>query len=102
MSSRDSSTKSDKAGSGMTADFAGRRILLVEDSPVVGPFTADILGELGFQVVGPALNMAAARELIEGEGFDAAILDVHIRGERVFGLLDLLETRGIPFILTSG
>lgn len=86
----------------MTADFAGRRILLVEDSPVVGPFTAEILADLGCEVVGPAPNMAAARELIDEEAFDAAILDVHIRGERVFGLLDLLEGRGVPFLLTSG
>jgi hypothetical protein len=27
---------------------------------------------------------------------------VHIRGERVFPLLDLLEGRGVPFLLTSG
>jgi DNA-binding NtrC family response regulator len=86
----------------VTAAVTGRRILLVEDSPVVGPFTADILADLGWEVIGPAPNMAAARELIDGETFDAAILDVHIRGERVFPLLDLLEGRGVPFLLTSG
>jgi DNA-binding NtrC family response regulator len=84
------------------AALSGRRILLVEDSPVVGPFTADILADLGCEVIGPAPNMAAARELIDGEMFDAAILDVHIRGERVFPLLDLLEGRGVPFLMTSG
>ena len=46
--------------------------------------------------------MATARELIENESFDAAIMDVHIRGERVFGLCEMLEKRGIPFLLTSG
>jgi hypothetical protein len=29
-------------------------------------------------------------------------MDVHIRGERVFPLSDLLDSRGVPFILTSG
>jgi CheY-like chemotaxis protein len=86
----------------MTAELSGRRILLVEDSPVVAPFTADILGDLGCEVVGPAPNMAAARELVDEEAFDAAIMDVHIRGERVFPLCELLEERGIPFLLTSG
>jgi hypothetical protein len=43
-----------------------------------------------------------ARELIEGEGFDAALVDIHIRGERVFGLCEMLEAKGVPFILTSG
>jgi CheY-like chemotaxis protein len=86
----------------VTAELQGRRILLVEDSPVVGPFTADILTDLGCVPVGPAPNMASARELIDGDQFDAAIMDVHIRGERVFPLCDLLVAKGVPFVLTSG
>jgi CheY-like chemotaxis protein len=82
--------------------LGGRRILVIEDSPVVAPFIADVLGDLGCSVVGPAPNMAAARELLDGEDFDAAILDVHIRGERVFPLCDLLAAKGVPFVLTSG
>jgi CheY-like chemotaxis protein len=82
--------------------LGGRRILVIEDSPVVAPFTADVLGDLGCSVVGPAPNMAAARELLDGQDFDAAILDVHIRGERVFPLCDLLAAKGVPFVLTSG
>ena len=81
---------------------AGHRILVVEDSPVVAPFTVSVLEELGCTAVGPAPTLASARELIENETFDAAIMDVHIRGERVFGLCDLLEARNIPFLLTSG
>ena len=75
---------------------------MVEDSPVVAPLTAEILGELDCEVVGPAPNMAAARELIEGGGIDAALMDVHIRRERVFPLCEMLEANGIPFVLTSG
>jgi CheY-like chemotaxis protein len=82
--------------------FAGRRILLVEDSPVVAPFTVDLLTELGCNVVGSAPNIAAARELIERETIDAALLDVHIRGERVFPMCELLDRKGVPFALTSG
>jgi len=68
----------------------------------VGPFTADLLEDLGCAVVGPAPNLAAARELIEEQDFDAALVDIHIRGERVFGLCEMLEAKGVPFILTSG
>jgi hypothetical protein len=46
--------------------------------------------------------MAAAREMIEDELFDAAIMDVHIRGERVFPLCEALAAKGVPFVLTSG
>jgi CheY-like chemotaxis protein len=100
MSSRDSST--DQPSGGQRPELARRRILVVEDSPVVGPFTVDMLADLGCDVVGPAPNIAAARALIEGGEFDAALMDVHIRGERVFPLCDLLEARKIPFVLTSG
>jgi len=68
----------------------------------VGPFTADLLEDLGCAVVGPAPNLAAARELIEEQDFDAALVDLHIRGERVFGLCEMLEAKDVPFILTSG
>ena len=83
-------------------DLSGKRILVVEDSPVVGPFTVDLLHDLGCEVVGPAPNMAAGRELIEQADPDAALMDVHIRGERVFPLCDELEAKGVPFVLTSG
>ncbi len=69
---------------------------------MVGPFTADLLEDLGCSVVGPAPNMAAARELIDEEKFDAALVDVHIRGERVFPLCEVLAARGVPFVFTSG
>jgi CheY-like chemotaxis protein len=101
MSSRVSSTRNRRKPAAKP-DLTGKRILVVEDSPVVAPFTADILDELGCAVVGPAPNMAAARELIEGETLDGALMDVHIRGERVFPLCDMLESRAVPFILTSG
>ncbi len=101
MSSPGSFTKA-RAKVSAAPGLGGRRILVIEDSPVFTLFTADVLGDLGCSVVGPAPNMAAARELLEGEDFDAAILDVHIRGERVFPLCDLLAARGVPFVLTSG
>ena len=79
-----------------------RRILLIEDSPVVAPYTVDVLTELGFTVVGTAPNMASARELIDSEKIDGALVDIHIRGERVFPLCELLAAKSIPFVLTSG
>ena len=69
---------------------------------MVGPFTVDLLGELGCEVVGPAPNMAAARELVEAGAFDAAMVDIHIRGERVFPLCEMLVARHVPFLFTSG
>jgi len=100
MSSRDLSIEG--STDGVKPALAGRRILVVEDSPVVGPLTVDVLGELGCDVVGPAPNMAAARVLVEAGGFDAALMDVHIRGERVFPLCETLNSKRVPFLFTSG
>ena len=69
---------------------------------MVAPFTAEVLAELGCVVVGPAPNMAAARELAETGQFDGALVDVHIRGERVFPICEILNGRDVPFIFTSG
>jgi CheY-like chemotaxis protein len=101
MSSRDSSIKTRRPPPAKP-DLKGRRILLIEDSPVVGPFTADLLEEIGCAVVGPAPNMAAARELVEAGEFDGALIDIHIRGERVFPLCEMLRAQGLPFVFTSG
>lgn len=46
--------------------------------------------------------MAAARELVEAGEFDAALMDVHIRGERIFNLCEMLQAKKLPFVLTSG
>jgi CheY-like chemotaxis protein len=86
----------------MSGELSGRRILIVEDSPVLAPFTADVLAELGCEVAGLAPNMAVAREMVDAGEFDAALMDVHIRGERVFPLCEVLAAKGVPFVLTSG
>jgi len=102
MSAQDSSTDERSRVTG-ELELKGRRILVIEDSPVVGPFTAELLADLGCEVIGPAPNMAAARELIEsGKEIDAALMDIHIRGERVFPLCDVLAAKDVPFVLTSG
>src|ERR1043165_6283172 len=101
MSLPDSSTDQQSSGAS-PSELKGRRILVIEDSPVVGPSPADRLEDIGCAVVGPAPNLAAARELIEEQDFDAALVDIHIRGERVFGLCEMLEAKDVPFILTSG
>jgi CheY-like chemotaxis protein len=86
----------------MSPSVDGRRILVVEDSPVVLTYIAEVLDELGCTIVGPAQNMAIARTLAADESFDAALVDIRIRGEKSFPICDILAARNIPFILTSG
>ena len=84
------------------AALEGRRILVVEDSPVVAEACEDMLRDMGCVPVGPAINMAAALQLAAGEPLDAAVVDINIRGGKVFPVLGILAGRGIPFLLASG
>ncbi|WP_265562020.1 response regulator [Sphingomicrobium arenosum] len=80
----------------------GARILLVEDSPVMSLKTEDALRESGYFVVGPAYDMPAALDLAGREQIDAAIVDLNIRGEKSFPVLEILNGRNVPFVITSG
>ena len=86
----------------MPGELSGRRVLVVEDSPVVSAFTGELLEELECVLVGPAHNMAIARQLAQEEDIDAAVIDIRIRGEKSFAICEILAARGIPFVLTSG
>lgn len=80
----------------------GPAILVVEDEPLVALAVEDLLVTLGIRVIGPAPNVAKALGLVEQGGFDGALLDVSLRGERVDAVADALAARGIPFVFTTG
>jgi CheY-like chemotaxis protein len=87
---------------GLPAILGGRRILVVEDSPVVAQACDDMLRDMGCLVIGPATNMAAALQLASEENLDAAIVDLNIRGGKAYPVLRILADRDVPFLLASG
>ena len=87
---------------GSPAILERRRILIVEDSPVVAQACQDMLTDMGCIVVGPATNMATALQLATDEALDGAIVDINIRGGKAFPVLKILDGRGVPFLLASG
>jgi DNA-binding response OmpR family regulator len=84
------------------SDKVPKRVLLVEDEALVALFTADVLTEAGYDVVGPADRLESAMELAGTETLDAAVLDVNLAGVSVWPAAEVLNGRGIPFILVSG
>jgi CheY-like chemotaxis protein len=78
------------------------RILLVEDEMLIAVLIEDLLQGLGCHVVGPVSRLDAALRLAHHEAVDAAILDVCIRGGRVYPVADQLLARNIPYVLASG
>ncbi|MEA3041708.1 MAG: hypothetical protein QOC65_1197 [Sphingomonadales bacterium] len=79
-----------------------RRILIVEDEPIVAIALQDMLEDLGYEVAGPAFRVAAALTLAEQGGFDAAILDVNMGDGESYGVADRLKAAGIPYLFATG
>lgn len=82
--------------------LAGKRILVVEDEPLVAMDIAGQLEDAGAHVVGPATNGTAALGLIEEYRFDAALLDANLAGLPVDAIAASLARKGIPFLFVSG
>lgn len=63
----------------------------------------DLLGDLGYLVVGPAASARAAVQAVEDEVFDFALLDVNLGdGETSFETAEMLRSRGVPFAFVTG
>ena len=62
-----SSNTYDPTGAGSSDDLRGLKILLVEDSVIVGEAIKDLLELLGADVVGPAATTAEAERLLLSE-----------------------------------
>ena len=80
-----------------------QRILIVEDEPLIAMMLEDFVDLLGHTTAGTADTVAAAIELIEAGGVDAAILDVNLRGgEKSLPVAAVLVERRIPFVFATG
>jgi CheY-like chemotaxis protein len=79
-----------------------RRVLVVEDETAIAILIERRLQQLGYVVVGPVSKLKDALLLAASGGFDAAVLDVTIRGGNVYPVAEALLARGIPFVLASG
>ncbi|MEQ1754405.1 MAG: response regulator [Micropepsaceae bacterium] len=81
--------------------LTGRHLLLVEDEMMIALDLADVVGGFGctFAMAG---RVAKAISLIANAGFDAAVLDVNLAGEKVYAVADELNRLGIPLIFTTG
>lgn len=77
------------------------RVLVVEDEFLIAMELHAILKGGGFEVLGPASTVSAALNHIQGNGPDAAVLDVSLRGEKVTPVAEVLLALRVPFILTT-
>lgn len=80
----------------------GLRVLVAEDEGLVALEIAHTLERLGCRVVGPVPRVKDVIRLAREGEFDAAVLDVNLRGEYVFVALPELMVRSIPVVLATG
>jgi CheY-like chemotaxis protein len=77
-------------------------ILVVEDAWHVAKAMKGVLEQLGMYVLGPAATMAEARRLLATHRPRAALVDVNLRGEMAWDLIDDLREQGIDVVVMSG
>jgi len=78
------------------------RILVVEDEYLIASELDTELRTAGYVVIGPVPDIDSALDLLKAERPDAAILDVHLAGEWVTPVAEMLKAMSVPFILASG
>ncbi len=82
--------------------LAGAKVLVVEDELLVAMLIEETLVDHGCKVIGPFTTLGTALAAARDAQADLALLDVNLRGERVYPVAELLEGRRIPFLLLSG
>lgn len=82
--------------------LSGRRILVVEDEVLLSMTLEDMMADLGCESVTPASTVDTAVALINGQAFDAAVLDMNLNGCSSRPVADALTAQGVPFFVSTG
>ncbi|WP_246693383.1 MULTISPECIES: response regulator [unclassified Mesorhizobium] len=79
-----------------------KRVLILEDEPLVAMLLEDLLVEMGHEVIGSVAWIGKAMELAGQVDIDFAILDINLGGAKSFPVAEILRRRGIPFVFATG
>jgi CheY-like chemotaxis protein len=90
------------AATRVNAELRDLRVLVVEDSWHVANALKALLEELGVKVSGPAATPAEARRLLAEPRPDVAIVDINLKGEMAYELIDTLNEYGVRVVVISG
>ena len=86
----------------ISPSLTGKRILIVEDEPLVAMDMQSMLSAAGCLPVGPAGTLREAKRLLAAEACDAALVDVNLKGQPIEDLLPSLRQAGVPFAFVTG
>ncbi len=82
--------------------LAGRRVLIVEDNPLIALELEEMLRERGLAIAGTARSLDAALALAASERIDVALLDVNVGRQKIDPVANLLASRSCPFVFLTG
>lgn len=82
--------------------LAGKRVLVVEDEPILAMSIEDMLTDIGCIVVGPALSAEDAQLIGQEATLDAAMLDINMGEGESFHVARILREREVPFCFATG
>lgn len=82
--------------------LTGKQVLVVEDEYLLAQDIASHLARHGVAVVGPVGTVFEAQRLAEGCNIDCAIIDLQLRGETAYDLVDFLIRASVPVLIISG
>lgn len=82
--------------------MTGARVLVVEDEFLIAADTEDVLTDLGYRVVGPALTLSDGLAAAERESCDVALLDINLTEGTSRPIAELLSEKGIPVAYVTG
>jgi PAS domain S-box-containing protein len=80
----------------------GKRILIVEDEPLVAMELEGNLTAAGCEVIGPAGTIEQAKSLVAAGEFDAVLVDVNLAGRAVDEIAAALTQKNCPFAFVTG
>lgn len=78
------------------------RILIVEDESLISLLLEVTLSDAGYDVAGIAGSVPEALEMVDNTNPTLAILDLNLKGLKVYPVADKLTAAGIPFIFATG
>jgi len=83
-------------------NLKGRRIIIVEDEPLISMELEESLLSTGCEISGTAGTLFEAEALSANADCDAALIDANLAGQSVDKIASTLTKRNIPFAFVSG
>lgn len=77
-------------------------ILVVEDAWHVAKAMKGLLGSIGMNVMGPVATTVDARRLLASQRPQLALVDINLRGEPAWDLIDDLHKQDVQVLIMSG